>query len=350
MNHIAIIFGGPSAEHDVSLVSAKNIYQVIKETQIRVSLIGVTKTGDWKMLSGEELETTDFINPLDLNSSGISITMANEDGSIFITTPENGDEKVGPIDVAFPIIHGPYGEDGKLQNQLNQLGLEFVGSDMVACESSFDKCKTKEIVAALDIPQVPFICVSEENPKYDDVVSRLGSPFFIKPANMGSSVGISKVSNADEYMPALAEARIHDRKLVIEQAVTAREIECAIIQENQIQVSNFGEIKPNHDFYSYEAKYLDPNGAELIIPTSVPEGVGVEIKSYALKAFEALGCRDYARADFFLTSDNQVYFNEINTHPGFTNISQFPLLWHQEGLSYKELIMKLITLAAKRKS
>lgn len=349
MSHIALIFGGPTAEHDVSLVSAKNIFQVLDQTQMRVTLLGVTKNKEWKMIRGSDLVKTDFINPIDLNQMGISVQLTQHEEGVFVIADQHPEEKVGPLDVAFSVIHGPYGEDGQLQAELNALGLEFVGTDCLASENTFDKAKTKKILAEHKIPQVKFKVFEEENPNFNSIKSDLGLPFFVKPANMGSSIGISKVKNESDFFAAIAEARIHDKKIVVEKGVVGQEIECAILEDDGVKVSGLGEIKPNHEFYSYEAKYLDPNGADLIIPANVaPEWIP-KIQNLAKQCFEILECRDYARADFFLTSDGEIFFNEINTVPGFTNISQFPMLWQKEGIAYKDLIMQLVHNALRRK-
>lgn len=349
MTHIALIFGGPSAEHDVSLFSAKNIYQVLKELQINVSLLGITKSHDWKLIDGKDLLETNFIKPIVLDNLGISVVLKDFEGQCFLVSSSGDSEKMGPIDLAFPIIHGPYGEDGQLQTFLRELGLEFIGSEALSCENSFDKAKTKDILKAQGIPQAPYLVFENENPSFNDVKNKLGLPFFVKPANMGSSIGISKVKSEEGFHQALAEARIHDKKIVIEKGIIGREIECALLEDGELKVTGMGEVRPNHEFYSYEAKYLDDKGADLIIPADLPSSIVEKIQEIACKAFIALDCRDYSRADFFVTPDEEIYFNEINTHPGFTNISQFPMLWKQEGVSYKDLILKLINAAIKRK-
>ncbi len=350
MKHIALVFGGPSAEHDVSLVSAKNIYQVLKETQLKVTLLGVTKTRDWKLIQGEDLLKTNFITPIDLDQLGIPVQLKRIEKDCFLVSTQDENEKIGPIDVAFPIIHGPFGEDGELQSIFNEFGLAFVGSDFLSCENSFDKEKTKRILKEKGVSQAPYLTFTDENPHFKDVENKLGLPFFVKPANMGSSIGISKVKSEADFGAALAEARIHDKKIVIEKGIVGREIETALLEdEGELKISGLGEVRPLHEFYSYEAKYLDDKGAELIIPADVDPTPTETIKDLALNAFRSLGCRDFARADFFLTPDGEVYFNEINTHPGCTNISQFPMLWKEAGINYKELILKLINNALKRK-
>lgn len=345
MSHIALIFGGPSAEHDVSLVSAKCIYQVLKETQLQTHLLGISKSKQWKLVKPEDLLTTSFESPLDLETVGLPVELKNNNGGVFIADQQGVS---GPLAAAFPIIHGPYGENGELQTELHQLGLEFVGCDFLSCENCFDKGKTKEILARHNIKQVPYRIFCEENPEFDQLQKELGLPLFVKPANMGSSIGISKVKNETEFLKAIAEARIHDKKIIIEKGVKGRELECALLEKPDLQCSGVGEVRPHHEFYSYEAKYLDPNGAELLIPAPIDQSIADEIRQTALAAFKALDCRDFARADFFLDEEGEIYFNEINTHPGFTTISQFPMLWQQEGMTYKDLILTLVQRAIKR--
>ena len=348
MNQVVLIFGGPSAEHDVSLVSAKNIYQALKETSLAVHLLGITRDSHWKLISGEELESTNFDSPLDLDKVGTLVSLINEDKSIFIKPDLNSSAKIGPIDVAFPIVHGPYGEDGKLQSELNSLGLKFVGSDRLSCENSFDKEKTKNIIAQLNVPQVPWLVFEDEVPNFDEVDAELGLPFFVKPANMGSSVGISKVKNKEQFSMAIAEAQKYDTKIVIEKGLTVRELETALLEDGELKVADISELKPHHEFYSYEAKYIDPKGADSQIPADIPKESKEILQNFAKICFQALGCRDYARADFFMDNEGKIYFNEINTHPGFTSISQFPQLWLHQGMSYKDLIVLLLERAFKR--
>ncbi len=347
MKHVALIFGGPSAEHEVSLVSAKNIYQVLKETSLEVSLIGITKNRVWKLIKGDDLLKTNFVTPLDLNKVGSEIKLFQNNNHIYIEDLHHRHKNPQPVEVAFPIIHGPFGEDGQLQIELNEIGLPFVGCDSLSCENSFDKGKTKTIMASKGIPQARFLTFTT-SPSFTEVKNQLGLPFFVKPANMGSSIGISKVKGEDSFQKAINDAFLHDSKIVIEESITGREIECALLEGPELKASGLGEVVPKHEFYSYEAKYLDPNGADLIIPAKLDQKISDQIRSLAIDCFKALGCRDYARADFFLTADHKIYFNEINTHPGFTNISQFPMLWKQEGVDYKTLILTLLNQAYSR--
>ncbi|MCJ8277855.1 MAG: D-alanine--D-alanine ligase [Bdellovibrionales bacterium] len=350
MKTVALIFGGPSPEHDVSLFSGKNIFQALTEAGVQTHCLGVTHSRQWKLIKGEELLETTFEKPIKLDDIGLKVELVNEDGKVFVVSSE-AEEKLGPIDVAFPIIHGPYGEDGELAKILEDLPIPYVGSDHESCIICLDKELTKEAIKFTSIHQTPYLVCKDENPEYQDVVDKLGSPFFVKPARMGSSIGIHKVHNEDEYHKAVADARIHDSKLVMEKLVKAREVECAVlVKGDDIDVAGPAEIIPSHDFYSYEAKYIDPNGAEYKIPAAIDDDVAQKIRITAKEAFKHLKCKDYGRVDFFLTKDNQIIFNELNTHPGFTNISLFPQLWNNEGLVYKDLILHLLNKALQESS
>jgi D-alanine-D-alanine ligase len=350
MKQVALIFGGPSAEHDVSLVSAKNIMEVLLQIpDITPHFLGVTRQGQWKMLSADELRQTSFQKPLNLDDCGKKVAWQMAHGRPLISDDDG--QNIGPFDVAFPIIHGTYGEDGQLQTELEQLKLTYVGTPSEGCLNSFDKVRTKEILSHKQVPQVPYLFFEKDAaPSWSEVTDQLGSIVFIKPASMGSSIGISKVRNSDQYLLAIKEAQKHDSKILIEKALKVREIECALLQDDELHVTGMGEVIPNHEFYSYEAKYLDANGAQIVIPASVSPTLTREIQEIAKVCFIGLGCRDYARADFFIDDSGQVYFNEINTHPGFTSISQFPLLWQHEGVAYSDLIIKLLDQAIKRTS
>jgi D-alanine-D-alanine ligase len=347
---VALIFGGPSAEHDVSLVSAKNIYTQLKEIVEKVVLLGVTKEREWKLIEESHLLSTNFEKPLDLTKVGTEVFLKYDGHKVLIYDQHGNHVSEEPIDLAFPIIHGPYGEDGELQNMMSEWDLPFVGSASAGCAHAFDKGKTKNILKDEDVPQASFLIFEEETPSFKEIEDELGLPVFVKPANMGSSLGISKVKSEQDWEKALSEAKKHDKKILVEKAIqNCREIECALLEtESGLQVSGLGEIKPSHEFYSYDAKYIDPNGAELIIPAVVDAGIEQKIQDLAKKCFEKLGCRDYARADFFIDTNNEVFFNEINTHPGFTDISMFPSLWAHEGIKARELVSKLIDRAKER--
>lgn len=341
MKNLVLIFGGPSEEHTVSLVSAKNIYEVLQNTDLTVFPIGVTHNKEWKLIKGEDLLQHSFEAPINLDDLGEEILLANQNDSVQLLSKTNH-QLIGSIDVAFPICHGPFGEDGKLQSFLEDIKLPFVGSSSLACAISLDKDKTKVMIKTTDVPQVPYIKAMEKIP-FETINESLQLPWFVKPSSLGSSIGISKVKNKEDYEKAMELAFRYDTKVVIEQGVSGQEIECAILEKNgEVLVTGTGEICPNHEFYSYDAKYIDPNGAQLIYPANVTSEVVVNIQDYARKAFKALGCRGYARVDFFVSDHGQIYFNELNTHPGFTSISMFPKLWELEGLSYKDLILQML--------
>ncbi len=350
--HIALIFGGPSTEHEVSLCSAKNIQEVLKNVSFQVSLLAVTKKGVWRLIEDKDLEKTGFQNPLLVEDHGFEVELVSKENGVFICSKDREKKPDAPLDCVFPVIHGSFGEDGKLQSLLTELGLAFVGSNTSGCEKAFDKIKTKELIAQTEVPQVPYLSFVDCQPDFDKLASQLGLPFFVKPARTGSSIGISKVMDQKSFSKAFLKAREYDKKILFEKAISGRELECAVLEdgEGNIRVTGLGEIRADkYGFYSYEAKYLDPDGAELVIPARVETGTVKRIQEYALTCFKKLDCRDYARADFFLSDKGEIFFNEINTHPGFTNISQFPLLWRQEGLGYKELMLTLIKRAVSRK-
>lgn len=346
MNHIALIFGGPGCEHEVSLCSAKNIHGVLRGASFQVSLLAVTKKGLWRLIEGGELEKTDFKNPLSVDDCGVEVSLVSGDKGVFIYSTDKQTKIGEPLDCVFPVIHGTFGEDGTLQSLLKKLGLAFVGTDVSGCQRAFDKIKTKESISQTEIPQVPYLSFVDCKPDFDQLVDRLGLPFFIKPARTGSSIGISKVMDRKSFSGAFFKAREHDKKILVEKAIFGRELECAVLEDKGgvLSITGLGEVRAydKYGFYSYEAKYLDPQGAELIIPARLGRETIKKIQNYALICFKKLGCRHYARVDFFLSHQGEIFFNEINTHPGFTNISQFPLLWKQEGLDYKDLILKLL--------
>jgi D-alanine-D-alanine ligase len=248
-----------------------------------------------------------------------------------------------------PVLHGPNGEDGTIQGLFRLLGVPFVGSDVLGSAICMDKDVMKRLLRDAGIRQANF-CVYRDDQKIDfaEVVKKLGLPFFVKPCNLGSSVGISKVHVADEFEKAVAEAFLHDRKVIIEEAIKGRELECAVLGNGEPKASVVGEIIPHHEFYSYEAKYLDENGASLEIPAKLPESISDEVRRLAIKAYQVLECADLARVDFFLSEKNEIYLNEVNTFPGFTSISMYPMMWEKSGLSYADLIENLIQFAHAR--
>lgn len=312
---VGIIFGGKSAEHEVSLVSAKNIIDATGKEKYELVEILITKSGEWQA-SGQ------IVNPFEILKT---------------------------VDVIFPIVHGTYGEDGTLQGLLKLANVPFVGADVLGSAVGMDKEVMKRLLRDAKISIGKFITVNQKTvPTFEEASEKLGTPIFIKPANMGSSVGVHKVSNENEYQAAIEDAFKYDNKVLLEEFIEGREIECAVLGNDEPEASIPGEIKASHDFYSYEAKYIDPKGADIIIPANLPETVIKEVQEIAIKTFQALECFGLARVDVFVTPENKVVVNEINTLPGFTSISMYPKLWEASGISYPNLIDKLIQLALER--
>jgi len=328
--NIAVFFGGPSDEHDVSLVSGKTVCSAFSQADHNVLPIGVDRLGQWRKLGLQTLNRTSFQKPIDLTQEGIK------------TSPL---EVAQWADFAFPICHGPFGEDGKLQSLLKNAGIPFFGTDVLGCELNLDKQKTKDFLNKNSkIPQVPHCTIKDQSVSIAEVLEQLQLPLFVKPAKMGSSVGISKVTKPEDWPIALKEAFQYDDTVVVEQGLDVREVECAAIDGPEgLIITDLSEIIPNHDFYSYEAKYMDPNGAQIVYPASVTDSQKAEIQNWARQAFKVLECRDFARIDFFIDKNSgQTFFNEINTHPGFTPISQFPQLFEQLGYPLPQLANLLL--------
>lgn len=348
--NVGILFGGKSVEHEVSIQSAKNVYDSINKDKYNVIMIGITKDGKWCLapsIVNGSLSISDangaINNPLTL------IPGANEK-QLFDMETKNLIEK---IDVIFPILHGPYGEDGTVQGLLKLANIPFVGPGVLGSAVGMDKDVMKRLLRDSQLPNAKYVVLHKyvddvPNPTYDEIKTCLGVPFFVKPASLGSSVGISKVRNADEFEFAIYEAFKYDTKLIVEMNIKGREIECSVLGNEKPIASLPGEVSSNHNFYSYEAKYLDEHGALLEIPAKLPEEIVKRIQATAIKAFKVLCCEGMARVDFFLTDEQEIIINEINTIPGFTKISMYPKLWEASGISYSELIDKLIQLALQR--
>jgi D-alanine-D-alanine ligase len=350
---VGILFGGKSAEHEVSLQSAKNIFDAIDRKKYEPVLIGIDKSGRW-LLNDE----SDFlINANDpkrirLNTSSDAVALVPQSrGAISnLSAPKNDNVNDSAIDVIFPVLHGPFGEDGTVQGLLKLADIPFVGSGVLASAAGMDKDVMKRLLrdAGLPIGKFRVLCADDDVPSYEEVSSELGAPFFVKPANMGSSVGVSKVKKQREYLPALEGAFEYDTKAVIEEFIPGRELECSVLGGSEIMASIPGEVKSRHEFYSYNAKYIDKKGAELIVPAKVSVEIIQRVQELAIAVFKTLCCDGLARVDFFLKKDGSVMVNEINTMPGFTKISMYPKLWEASGISYTQLIGKLIGFALER--
>lgn len=345
---IALIFGGKSVEHEVSLQSAKNIIEALDKEKYEIVLIAINKDGSWS-LKNQSNFILNASNPklIKLNSSITKLKQQKENLAII-----SEEEKRGKIDVAFPILHGPYGEDGTMQGFLKLAGIPFVGPSVLGSAVGFDKDITKKLLTEAGIPNTKFISFKKgEKISFLSIKNKLKLPLIVKPANSGSSVGINKVSNEKEFKNATTEAFLFDDKIIIEEFIeNKREIECAILGNINPKASVCGEVitDSKHDFYSYEAKYIDEKGAKLEIPANISKNLQKKIQDLAIKTFKVLELEGMARVDFFIDKKGKIYVNEVNTIPGFTNISMYPALWGASGLSYSKLLDELINLAIER--
>ena len=349
---IGLIFGGRSGEHEVSILSAQSIGAALDKDKYEVIPIGIDKSGAWRLGDGSRalLESRPNLpNLLQINKDAPAlIPVAGPAGQALLQNPTSG-ETGATIDVFFPIIHGTYGEDGSLQGLLRLLNVPFVGAGVLGSAVGMDKDVMKRLLRDADIPIGDFMVLRESDRfSFEDVAERLGTPFFVKPANMGSSVGINKVSSSEQFGPAIADAFLYDRKIVIEEFIAGREIECSVLGNDSPRASLPGEILVNADFYSYEAKYLDENGAALEIPANLDPASIRRVQDLAVRTFQTLECSGMARVDFFMKEDGSLIVNEINTLPGFTRISMYPKLWDASGISFSGLLDELIRLAIER--
>ncbi len=346
--NIAIIYGGKSAEHEISLMSAKNVFFNLNKERFNPVLIKITKSGNWVSDLESAINNT-FSDIIDFEGYIPKDELFFDPGSEFPLVFKSNPEFKLTIDAVFPVLHGPNGEDGTVQGLLKLLNLPFVGPSLLGSALGMDKEVMKRLLKEGGIKIGNYISARNGSiPEYEDVKSRLGLPVFIKPANMGSSVGISKVRNNEQYIDAIKLAYKYDSKIVIEEFIEGREIECAVLGNENPAASIAGEIKATKDFYDYEAKYLDDKAYEIIIPAEIDQNVMENIRKVALKTFQILECEGLSRVDVFLTMDNEIIVNEINTIPGFTSISMYPMLWKNSGIEYQELISKLIDFAVSR--
>lgn len=355
---VGLIFGGKTGEHEVSLASAQSVLQALDAEKYDAVLIGVTKEGRW-LTGGDPLKR--LVNatqsPLLKTMNGRETGASNGTNALIsqqaaeITTATALSETV---DVVFPLIHGPNGEDGTIQGLLELADLPFVGAGVAASAVGMDKALMKGLFRDAGLPVVDYIVVTRHKWEHDpeetihDIETIIHFPCFVKPANSGSSVGISKAHNWDKLTQALATAAQYDRKMIVERAVQGREVECSVLGNDSPLASLPGEVIPNREFYDYDAKYADAT-TRFIIPAELTGEQTRTIQELAVRAFQAIDCSGMARVDFFLDSqDGKILVNEINTIPGFTNVSMYPKMWEASGLSYTHLIDRLIQLACER--
>ena len=346
---VAVIFGGKSAEHEVSLRSAENVFNALDKNKYEVVLIGIDKTGKW-ILGNSSVKLFDKTNPKlyklnSANSDSVAlIPQANGEISNF-----NNTSLKTKIDVVFPILHGPFGEDGTVQGLLKLANIPFVGASVLGSAVGMDKDVMKRLLRDAGIPIGKFITLKfGEKISFEKAKKTLSMPMFIKPANMGSSVGVSKVRNKKEFDSAIKEAFEFDTKVIIEEFINGREIECSVLGNDNPVASIPGEIVVKDDFYSYNTKYIDENGAMAQIPAKLPKEIIKKVQKLSVETFKTLSCEGFGRVDSFLTKSGKIYVNEINTIPGFTSISMYPKLWEASGLALPKLLDKLIELAMER--
>ncbi|WHY92180.1 D-alanine--D-alanine ligase [Neobacillus cucumis] len=344
---LGLLYGGKSAEHKVSMQTAMAVIRALDLEKFEIHPIYINEEGKW--IKGAQLQA-----PVE-NVKELEFTGGNELSPLSLAPAlfEGNKQEQAPLDVIFPLLHGPNGEDGTVQGLLELLNLPYAGNGVLASAAGMDKVMMKNVFAQAGLAQVNYVAFiksdwqKEKEAAYAKVEEALGYPCFVKPANLGSSVGISKCRNRAELETAFAEAFQFDRKVIIEEGVTAREIEVGILGNDEPECSIAGEIVPKKDFYDYKAKYEDGETA-LIIPAEITEDEYKQIKAMAIQAFKALDCSGLVRADFFLTKDGRALINEVNTMPGFTPFSMFPLLWKHTGVEYPQLIERLVNLAKER--
>ena len=351
---VAVLFGGRSGEYEVSLMSARSVLSVLDPDKYEVTQVGITPEGTW--LTGKDVLDKFENNKMD----GLLSVLVSPDPSekgIYVFEGFSGLRKWSDVDVFFPVLHGTFGEDGTLQGLFELADVAYVGSGVVGSSVGMDKGVFKDVMVANGIPVVDTLVVLRSEIQKDIVavierVEQIGEyPFFTKPANLGSSVGVTKCNSRSDLQEGLMEAASFDRRVLIQKGIrNAHEIEVSVLGNDEPVASICGEVLPSREFYSYESKYIDGT-SQLIIPAPLPQDVSDCIREYAVRAYKAVDCAGLARVDFFVEKDtHRIYLNELNTIPGFTKISMYPKLWEASGLSYAKLVDRLIELALERKA
>ncbi|MCG8306729.1 MAG: D-alanine--D-alanine ligase [Cytophagales bacterium] len=338
---VAVLYGGRSVEHEISIRSAKNVAANIDPEKFGVILIGIDKNGSW-YLNGSISDPVDSGVPISIKLDAMNPKLIEEGSNNLIN-----------IDVVFPMLHGTDGEDGSIQGLFKAMNLPVAGSGVLGSAISMDKIVSKKILQACGIPVASYTEYQKDQMdtiSFDAIANQLGTPFMIKSAALGSSVGISMVKSGDQFDAALKDSFRYSEKIMIEEFIEGRELECAILGNEHPKASLPGEIviQKDYDFYTYEAKYLDDKAIRIDLPAHVDDRITERIRKISVEAYKALRCEDYARVDLFLKEDGAVVVNEINTIPGFTNVSMFPMMWQHMGMSYTELVSEIINLSIER--
>lgn len=359
---VAVVFGGRSTEHAISCVSAGGVLAALDRSAFDVVAVGITSEGRWVLAPDDasRLAITDGRLPT-VEDSGEPVVLSGDptNSALIVQPPGRVPTVLGAVDVVFPLLHGPFGEDGTLQGLLELAGVPYVGSGVLSSALAMDKAAAKIMLAAAGLEQAPYVVTSDRewNANQSAALGRIRDslplPVFVKPARAGSSVGVAKVTDWQDLHASIERAREHDPKIVVEAAVVGREIECGVLDRmdgSGPEASVCAEItvRGEHEFYDFAAKYLD-NEAELTVPADLAAPVAAKVQAAACRAYDALGCEDYARVDFFLTDTGSVVVNEVNTIPGFTPISMFPRMWAASGISYPALVERLVQGALRKR-
>lgn len=338
---VAILYGGRSVEHAVSVNSARNIFEYIDKKKFTPVPVGISKNGQWFLTDGvnKNIEKGKPLT-LQLNPSSPAFILAREGRKI-------------KADVVFPVLHGTDGEDGSIQGLMKAMDLPLVGTGVLGSAVSMNKIVAKRLLSNAGLPVSEFMTFrfdQKDKISFSAIEKKLGLPFMVKSASLGSSVGVSKVSSRKDFKPAVEEAFRYDHEMLAEKFITGREIECAILGNTPPEASYPGEIviSKNYEFYTFDAKYVDPDAVKIEVPANLPKAIAEKIRKVCIEAFQTLYCEDFARIDLFLDAEGNIYINEINSIPGFTNSSMYPMMWKERGIGFTDLITRLLDLAQER--
>ena len=359
---VAVVFGGRSGEHAISCVTAGSVLRAIDRERYDVVPVGITRDGRWVLESGDPerlaITSADKLPEVDPTRATVALSTDSDSSRLVVQEPSSVPETLGEVDVVFPLLHGPWGEDGTMQGLLEMAGVRYVGAGVLASAVGMDKQYMKVVLQAHGLPVLPYMIIlprdwAADRAAVHETIDSLGYPVFVKPARGGSSLGISKVHDRSHLDEAVELARQHDPKVIVEaSAEGGREVECGVLQgfgDNPPDASVVAEIRvEGHEFYDFAAKYLPEEHTSLDVPAKLPAQIAARVQELSVRAFEALSCEGLARVDFFVLGDERVVVNEINTMPGFTPSSMFPRMWAASGVSYPELVDRLIQLALHR--
>ncbi|OEK05639.1 D-alanine--D-alanine ligase A [Roseivirga misakiensis] len=334
--NLAVVYGGKSTEHEISILSTKSILKYLDQSRYNISLVYIDINGHW------------FLKTDIADEANQPVTMVPSPEGAQLIDLSSGNN-LTRVDVAFPVLHGLFGEDGTIQGFFKMVNVPFVGCGVMASSACMDKDMTKRVLRDCGIGIAPYmIATPDHKPTFQDLEKQLGMPIFIKPANLGSSVGVFKVSTEAEYKLKIEEALGYDHKVLIETTIVGKEVECAVLGNDKPKASLPGEVVMETEFYDFESKYVDKDASSTLIPADISQVQIDLIRETAVKAYSAMGCEGLARVDFFVTEKEEVLINEINTIPGFTNISMYPKMWEATGIPYSELLDILIELGIER--